>query len=59
MYGKPSKPCNLLWPIIIGAAFGIWILTAVTDWMLSLLGFMPAAYFTAKFIWAVVSDRRI
>ena len=50
MYGKPSKPRNLLWPIIIGAGFGIWILTANTDWMLSLLGFVPAVLFAAMFV---------
>ena len=59
MYGKPSKPRNLLWPIIIGAGFGIWILTANTDWMLSLLGFVPAVLFAAMFVWAVVSEGRI
>jgi cell shape-determining protein MreD len=59
MYGKPSSPRNLLWPIIIGVVFGIGILTAGSDWMLSLLGFVPAMLFAAMFAWAVVSERRI
>ena len=59
MYGKPPSLRNLLWPIIIGAIFGIWILTSGSDWMLSLLGFVPALLFTAMFTWAVVSERRI
>jgi hypothetical protein len=59
MHGKTSKPRNLLWPIVIGAGFGIWILNSGSDWMLSLIGFVPAVLFGAMFVWAVVSERRI
>ncbi len=59
MYGKPSRPCNLLWPIIIGVIFGTDVLTSGSDWKLGLLGFVPALLFTAMFAWAVVSEMRI
>jgi cell shape-determining protein MreD len=59
MYGKSSSPRKLLWPIAIGVLFGIGVLATGSDWMLSLLGFVPAALFIAMFAWAVVTERQI